>query len=39
MTKLAVDYLTRNPGGRTRPPGIWVNCIAPGLIDMPIHAT
>ena len=38
-TKAAVDYLTKTLAGELAPTGIRVNCIAPGPIDTPIHAT
>ncbi len=39
MTKCALDYLTQTLAGELAPLGIRVNCIAPGPIDTPIHAT
>jgi NAD(P)-dependent dehydrogenase (short-subunit alcohol dehydrogenase family) len=39
MTKAALDYLTKTLAGELAPAGIRVNCIAPGPIDTPIHAT
>lgn len=38
-TKAAVNYLTRTLAGELAPAGVRVNCIAPGPIDTPIHAT
>ena len=39
MTKGALDYLTQSLAGELAPSRIRVNCIAPGPIDTPIHAT
>lgn len=39
MTKAALDYLTQTLAGELAPSGVRVNCIAPGPIDTPIHAT
>ena len=39
MTKSAPDYLTQPLAGELAPAGIRVNCIAPGPVDTPIHAT
>jgi NAD(P)-dependent dehydrogenase (short-subunit alcohol dehydrogenase family) len=39
MTKSALDYLTQSLAGELAPDRIRVNCIAPGPIDTPIHAT
>ena len=39
MTKCALDYLTQTLAGELASSGIRVNCIAPGPIDTPIHAT
>ena len=38
-TKSAIDYLTRSLAGELAPSRVRVNCIAPGPIDTPIHAT
>jgi NAD(P)-dependent dehydrogenase (short-subunit alcohol dehydrogenase family) len=38
-TKAALDYLTKSLAGELAPAGVRVNCIAPGPIDTPIHAT
>ena len=39
MTKSALDYLTQTLAGELAPIGVRINCIAPGPIDTPIHAT
>jgi NAD(P)-dependent dehydrogenase (short-subunit alcohol dehydrogenase family) len=39
MTKSALDYLTQTLAGELAPVGVRINCIAPGPIDTPIHAT
>ena len=39
MTKCALDYLTQSLAGELATSGVRVNCIAPGPIDTPIHAT
>jgi NAD(P)-dependent dehydrogenase (short-subunit alcohol dehydrogenase family) len=39
MTKNALDYLTQSLAGELAPDRIRINCIAPGPIDTPIHAT
>jgi C-7 ketoreductase len=39
MTKSALDYLTQTLAGELAPTGVRINCIAPGPIDTPIHAT
>jgi NAD(P)-dependent dehydrogenase (short-subunit alcohol dehydrogenase family) len=39
MTKCALDYLTQSLAGELAPDRIRVNCIAPGPVDTPIHAT
>jgi NAD(P)-dependent dehydrogenase (short-subunit alcohol dehydrogenase family) len=39
MTKGALDYLTQSLAGELAPSRIRVNCIAPGPVDTPIHAT
>ena len=38
-TKAALEYLTRAWAYELAPDGIRVNCIAPGPVDTPIHAT
>jgi NAD(P)-dependent dehydrogenase (short-subunit alcohol dehydrogenase family) len=38
-TKAALEYLTRAWAHELAPDGIRVNCIAPGPVDTPIHAT
>ena len=38
-TKAALEYLTRAWAHELAPDGIRVNCIAPGPVDAPIHAT
>jgi NAD(P)-dependent dehydrogenase (short-subunit alcohol dehydrogenase family) len=38
-TKATLDYLTKTLAGELAPAGVRVNCIAPGPIDTPIHAT
>jgi NAD(P)-dependent dehydrogenase (short-subunit alcohol dehydrogenase family) len=38
-TKAAINYLTKTLAGELAPSGVRVNCIAPGPIDTPIHAT
>lgn len=38
-SKAALDYLTKSLAGELAPQRIRVNCIAPGPIDTPIHAT
>ena len=39
MTKCALGYLTQTLAGELAAEGIRVNCIAPGPVDTPIHAT
>ena len=39
MTKAALDYLTSSLAGELAPDGIRINCVAPGPVDTPIHAT
>jgi len=39
MTKSALNYLTQTLAGELAPTGVRINCIAPGPIDTPIHAT
>jgi NAD(P)-dependent dehydrogenase (short-subunit alcohol dehydrogenase family) len=39
MTKSALNYLTKSLAGELAPLGIRVNCIGPGPVDTPIHAT
>ncbi len=39
MTKSALGYLTQTLAGELAPSGVRVNCIAPGPVDTPIHAT
>jgi NAD(P)-dependent dehydrogenase (short-subunit alcohol dehydrogenase family) len=39
MTKCALDYLTQSLAGELAADRIRVNCIAPGPVDTPIHAT
>jgi meso-butanediol dehydrogenase / (S,S)-butanediol dehydrogenase / diacetyl reductase len=38
-TKAAINYLTKTLAGELASSGVRVNCIAPGPIDTPIHAT
>jgi NAD(P)-dependent dehydrogenase (short-subunit alcohol dehydrogenase family) len=38
-TKAALEYLTRAWAYELAPEGIRVNCVAPGPVDTPIHAT
>jgi meso-butanediol dehydrogenase / (S,S)-butanediol dehydrogenase / diacetyl reductase len=38
-TKATINYLTKTLAGELAPSGVRVNCIAPGPIDTPIHAT
>jgi len=39
MTKCALGYLTQTLAGELASSGVRVNCIAPGPVDTPIHAT
>ena len=39
MTKAALDYLTQSLAGELADSGVRINCVAPGPIDTPIHAT
>lgn len=39
MTKCALGYLTQTLAGEPASSGVRVNCIAPGPVDTPIHAT
>jgi NAD(P)-dependent dehydrogenase (short-subunit alcohol dehydrogenase family) len=39
MTKAALNYLTMSLAGELAAAGVRVNCIAPGPVDTPIHAT
>jgi 3-oxoacyl-[acyl-carrier protein] reductase len=39
MIRCALDYLTQSLAGELAPAGIRVNCLVPGPIDAPIHAT
>lgn len=39
MTKAALNYLTMSLAGELASAGVRVNCIGPGPIDTPIHAT
>src|SRR4029078_9679133 len=39
MSKAALEYLTKSLASEWAEDGIRVNCIAPGPVDTPIHAT
>ena len=39
MTKAALEYVTRSLAGELAPDRIRLNCVAPGPVDTPIHAT
>lgn len=39
MTKSALDYLTQSLAGELAAEGVRVNCVAPGPVDTPIHAS